>query len=145
MTVAGLAGGTQGFPLTLTHLLGRAKGFNGDAEAVTVTDAEGTVERTDPASVGPRAEALAGLAPVLDLLGDEAPAQLIVFGADAPVAGALDYEQLIERGTAALTAGEYTLPELDERSAAALCYTSGTTGDPKGSPTRTAASPSTRS
>ena len=27
---------------------------------------------------------------------------------------------------------EYTWPELDERSASALCYTSGTTGDPKG-------------
>ncbi|GAA1466559.1 long-chain-fatty-acid--CoA ligase [Microbacterium thalassium] len=28
--------------------------------------------------------------------------------------------------------GDYRMPELDERSAAALCYTSGTTGDPKG-------------
>jgi fatty-acyl-CoA synthase len=28
--------------------------------------------------------------------------------------------------------GEYTWPELDERSAAAMCYTSGTTGDPRG-------------
>jgi fatty-acyl-CoA synthase len=41
--------------------------------------------------------------------------------------GALAYEQLI--------AGEpahYPQPEIDERSAAALCYTSGTTGRPKG-------------
>ena len=28
--------------------------------------------------------------------------------------------------------GAYTWPELDERSAAAMCYTSGTTGDPRG-------------
>ena len=38
---AGLAGGTQDFPLTLTHLLGRARGINGDAEVVTQLDAEG--------------------------------------------------------------------------------------------------------
>ncbi|MVO89350.1 long-chain-fatty-acid--CoA ligase [Streptomyces sp. p1417] len=38
-----------------------------------------------------------------------------------------DYEELIEgRATA------YDWPELDERRAAAMCYTSGTTGDPKG-------------
>ncbi|HEX3359397.1 MAG TPA: long-chain-fatty-acid--CoA ligase [Solirubrobacterales bacterium] len=202
MTVAGLAGGTQDFPLTLTHLLGRAKGFNGDAEVVTQLDAEGTVERTDLATVGARAEALAAglaalgldpgdrvgvfswnnrehleaywgvpcaglvlhtmnprlspeqiaytvrhsgdraiicdgalldaLAPVLELLGDEAPEHLVVFGVDAPVAEALDYEQLIERGAAAISAGDYALPDLDECAAAALCYTSGTTGDPKG-------------
>jgi fatty-acyl-CoA synthase len=28
--------------------------------------------------------------------------------------------------------GDYTWPELDEKSAAAMCYTSGTTGDPRG-------------
>jgi fatty-acyl-CoA synthase len=56
---AGLAGGTQDFPLTLTHLLGRAKGFNGDAEVVTLLDAEGAVERSDLATVGGRAERLA--------------------------------------------------------------------------------------
>ncbi|MFD7814991.1 long-chain fatty acid--CoA ligase [Streptomyces sp. NPDC059785] len=38
-----------------------------------------------------------------------------------------EYEELIEgRPTA------YDWPELDERAAAAMCYTSGTTGDPKG-------------
>jgi fatty-acyl-CoA synthase len=41
---------------------------------------------------------------------------------------ALRYEELLERaGT-----GEFQYPELDERQAAALCYTSGTTGNPKG-------------
>ena len=37
------------------------------------------------------------------------------------------YETLIEAESA-----DYVWPELDERSASALCYTSGTTGDPKG-------------
>jgi fatty-acyl-CoA synthase len=199
VTSAGLAGGTQDFPLTLTHLLGRARGFNGDAEVVTQLDAEGAVERSDLATVGARAEALAAglstlglklgdrvgvfswnnrehleaywatpcaglvlhtmnprlspeqiaytvrhsgdraiicdgalldaLAPVLDLLGDQAPQHLIVFADEgARPSGALDYEELVARGAAA----GYALPDLEERAAAALCYTSGTTGDPKG-------------
>jgi len=44
-----------------------------------------------------------------------------------PFEGALDYETLV--------AGEpetYDWPEIDERAAALLCYTSATTGDPKG-------------
>jgi acyl-CoA synthetase (AMP-forming)/AMP-acid ligase II len=40
----------------------------------------------------------------------------------------VSYEQLLEEAGD----GEYDWPELDERSAAALCYTSGTTGNPKG-------------
>jgi fatty-acyl-CoA synthase len=221
VTAAGLAGGTQDFPLTLTHLLGRARGINGEAEVITQLDAEGRLERSTLASVGARAEALAaglaglGLAagdrvgvfawnnrrhleaywgvpcaglvlhtmnprlspeqiaytvrhsgdraivvdgallgalePVLELLGDEAPEHLVVVedegGAEpnaatgaatttdaegASRADALDYEELLERGAAAIAADGYTLPDLDERAAAALCYTSGTTGDPKG-------------
>ncbi|WP_030193504.1 long-chain fatty acid--CoA ligase [Streptomyces sp. NRRL S-87] len=38
-----------------------------------------------------------------------------------------DYEELL-----AGRATDYAWPELDERQAAAMCYTSGTTGDPKG-------------
>jgi len=38
-----------------------------------------------------------------------------------------EYEELI-----AAESGGYDWPELDERSAAAMCYTTGTTGDPKG-------------
>ncbi|KAA2255232.1 long-chain fatty acid--CoA ligase [Solihabitans fulvus] len=38
-----------------------------------------------------------------------------------------DYEELL-----AAQPDEFDWPELDERSAAAMCYTSGTTGDPKG-------------
>jgi acyl-CoA synthetase (AMP-forming)/AMP-acid ligase II len=41
---------------------------------------------------------------------------------------ALRYEELLEEAGA----GEFDYPELDERQAAALCYTSGTTGNPKG-------------
>jgi fatty-acyl-CoA synthase len=220
VSFAGLVGGTQDFPLTLTHLLGRARGINGDAEVVTQLDAEGRLERTTLAAVGARAEALAAglaglglepgdrvgvfswnnrpylesywgipctglvlhtmnprlspeqiaytvrhsgdraivcdgalldaLGPVLAELGDDAPEHLIVFGAEAGAddaaagdiadgpggvsrpAGALDYEALVDAGAAALAAGDYALPEIDERAAAALCYTSGTTGDPKG-------------
>lgn len=43
----------------------------------------------------------------------------------APVTG---YEQLIESSAGAL----YSWPQLDEKTAAATCYTSGTTGNPKG-------------
>ncbi len=41
---------------------------------------------------------------------------------------ALRYEELLEEAGP----GEFDYPELDERQAAALCYTSGTTGNPKG-------------
>jgi len=42
--------------------------------------------------------------------------------------GALRYEELMEQAGA----GAFDFPEVDERQAAALCYTSGTTGNPKG-------------
>jgi fatty-acyl-CoA synthase len=45
-------------------------------------------------------------------------------GTDRPV---LRYAALLEGGAA-----EYDWPEIDERQAAAMCYTSGTTGNPKG-------------
>jgi fatty-acyl-CoA synthase len=48
---------------------------------------------------------------------------------DAPGSrdGALDYEQLVEDGDE-----DFEFPDFDERTAAAMCYTSGTTGRPKG-------------
>jgi fatty-acyl-CoA synthase len=61
----------------------------------------------------------------------------IVMGAEPPAGAtaeldalpnALRYEELLE----AAGPGGFDYPELDERRAAALCYTSGTTGNPKG-------------
>ncbi len=43
------------------------------------------------------------------------------------LAGALVYEDLIEASSAA-----FAWPEIDEKQASGLCYTSGTTGNPKG-------------
>jgi fatty-acyl-CoA synthase len=45
--------------------------------------------------------------------------------------GAVRYEQLLEQAGAESNQ-PFHYPELDERQAAALCYTSGTTGNPKG-------------
>ena len=46
----------------------------------------------------------------------------------AQLPNALRYEQLLEEAGG----GAFDYPEVDERQAAALCYTSGTTGNPKG-------------
>jgi fatty-acyl-CoA synthase len=46
--------------------------------------------------------------------------------ANAP-AGTLVYEELLDKASP-----EFTWPELDEKAACGLCYTSGTTGNPKG-------------
>jgi fatty-acyl-CoA synthase len=54
--------------------------------------------------------------------------QVIVVGDSAGVPEEfLRYEDLLAREQP-----EYAWPEIDERSAAAMCYTTGTTGDPKG-------------
>ncbi len=47
--------------------------------------------------------------------------------ADTGIAGLASYEALI-----AAESERYTWPQFDEKNAAALCYTSGTTGNPKG-------------
>src|SRR5436309_182735 len=41
--------------------------------------------------------------------------------------GAIDYEDIVARATP-----EFAWPDLDEDDASAMCYTSGTTGNPKG-------------
>src|SRR5438105_2773558 len=52
---------------------------------------------------------------------------VVEHGAKAP-AGTIGYEKLL----AGADANAFAYPELDEREAAAMCYTSGTTGRPKG-------------
>src|SRR5919202_37070 len=48
-------------------------------------------------------------------------------GGDNDPGDALDYEQLLSSG-----ADQFAFPRLDENAAAMMCYTSGTTGNPKG-------------
>ena len=69
------------------------------------------------------------LLPVLESFRDRAGLEhIVVIGDGAPVpTGMLDYESLLES-----VGEEMELAEPDERDAAAMCYTSGTTGRPKG-------------
>ncbi|MGY2896106.1 fatty-acyl-CoA synthase [Deinococcus sp. UYEF24] len=54
--------------------------------------------------------------------------QIIVMGEpSAPIEDVLDYDAFISGFS-----DEFAYPDLDERQAAAMCYTSGTTGNPKG-------------
>jgi len=68
------------------------------------------------------------LLPVLERLRPQSLKHVVVWtnGTQAPE-GMIDYEELI-----APEPGEFAGPRLDEREAAAMCYTSGTTGRPKG-------------
>jgi acyl-CoA synthetase (AMP-forming)/AMP-acid ligase II len=70
------------------------------------------------------AEVVAEIAPRLDSVE-----HIIVTGEAPPncLPGAIAYEELM-----AAAPGSFTWPEPSERAAAALCYTSGTTGNPKG-------------
>jgi fatty-acyl-CoA synthase len=75
----------------------------------------------------------AALWPILEPQFDQVPSlrQVIVVGGPVPTTGrgppVVEYEAQI-----AAHHGPYAWPELDEREAAVACYTSGTTGDPKG-------------
>jgi fatty-acyl-CoA synthase len=78
---------------------------------------------TDPMFL-PLLEALAGQIPTVEgivVLTDEAHMP------ETSLPNVMCYETLI-----AAESNEYSWPRLDERTASALCYTSGTTGDPKG-------------
>ncbi|MEK6612738.1 MAG: long-chain fatty acid--CoA ligase [Gemmatimonadota bacterium] len=71
------------------------------------------------------------LLPLLDKFRDRTPIEHVIVinsGGGALPAGALDFEAVIARGAAC----DYEFPCLDENAAAAMCYTSGTTGKPKG-------------
>ncbi len=70
------------------------------------------------------------LLPLLNQFVDSVPSirHVIVMADDGPTPeGKLDYEQLL-----AAESAEYAWPSLDENAAATICYTSGTTGNPKG-------------
>ena len=67
------------------------------------------------------------LAKVIDEL-DKRPTLILVGEGDTSALGeVLHYEELL-----AAESGGFAWPEIDERQAAAMCYTSGTTGNPKG-------------
>src|SRR5215210_97511 len=70
------------------------------------------------------------LVELLDGIGDDVNLERIfVFSADGSAPEGLEsYEDLLEGADEA----DFEYPELDETDAAALCYTSGTTGRPKG-------------
>jgi fatty-acyl-CoA synthase len=72
------------------------------------------------------------LVPLLEKLAPQMPSvrHFIVMGDGDPgeLPNALRYEELLEDAGP----GAFDFPRLDERQAAALCYTSGTTGNPKG-------------
>jgi fatty-acyl-CoA synthase len=70
------------------------------------------------------------LLPLLNQFVESVPSirHVIVMADDGPTPeGKLDYEQLLAAEPAA-----YDWPRLDENAAATICYTSGTTGNPKG-------------
>jgi fatty-acyl-CoA synthase len=74
----------------------------------------------------------ASTAPVLESIRTDCPKiRQVVVMKDTPEAqvpaGALEYESLLASATPLAA-----WPQLDERDAAAMCYTSGTTGNPKG-------------
>jgi fatty-acyl-CoA synthase len=72
------------------------------------------------------------LVPLLEKLAPKLPGvrHYVVMGDGeaGSLPGALRYEELLEEAGE----GAFEYPALDERQAAALCYTSGTTGNPKG-------------
>lgn len=89
--------------------------------AFVMRDAEDSVVLTDPDFI-----------PVLEQVADQVPTlrHIVVLGdntAGATRDDAVAYEPLI-----AAASDEYDALDLDERSRAGLCYTSGTTGQPKG-------------
>ena len=76
----------------------------------------------------------ADLMPIVEKVAGQIPSVeyvVVMNGPASPTAEnlpkVLDYEELLATGSP-----DYVWPELDERAPAAMCYTSGTTGNPKG-------------
>jgi fatty-acyl-CoA synthase len=70
------------------------------------------------------------LVPLYEQFADKVNLEHVIVVSESGTApeGAHAYEELLEGADA----GEFSYPELDEKQAAAMCYTSGTTGRPKG-------------
>ena len=66
------------------------------------------------------------------LMGDSADATQAGGSPRTTLPNVLHYEELLAEAEGRAGSGSFDYPEIDERSAAALCYTSGTTGNPKG-------------
>ncbi|MBY4208094.1 long-chain-fatty-acid--CoA ligase [Rhodococcus fascians] len=96
--------------------------LHGDQLAYTIDHAEDVVVLVESSLAGQFAEVLPGLSSVREvILIDD------FSNSAAELPDALDYERLLQQEQP-----DFDWPCIDERSAAALCYTSGTTGDPKG-------------
>ena len=67
------------------------------------------------------------LLPLYEGIRETAPFDHVVVVGDAAPDGAVTYEELLATGDE-----DWQPPEIDEREAAVMCYTSGTTGKPKG-------------
>jgi fatty-acyl-CoA synthase len=67
------------------------------------------------------------LLPLLESFRDEVNLEHVIVIGEAPE-GMISYEELL----AGVDTADFEWPELDEKLAAAMCYTSGTTGRPKG-------------
>src|SRR5216683_3044169 len=131
----------QDYELSVQHVLWRLERLHSKKEVVTkreqglhrITNGE-MVRRVNRLSgalkrlgvkPGDRVAPLAGKIPSIKtivLMTDGAPA-----AADHGLGELLDYETLL-----AAESDDYPWPKLSERMAASMCYTSGTTGNPKG-------------
>ncbi len=113
--------GGSAVPLSLMQAFEERHGvYIEQAWGMTEMSPLGTIARppADAEATGVGHRASAGRISLVEVVGQ---------GAEAELPNQLDYEELL----AAQSPG-FDYPELEENQAAALCYTSGTTGNPKG-------------